>query len=194
MLILSDKLCAGVDEVGRGCLAGPVVAAAVILPHKFDEQYNIHLEYIKDSKKLSYKKRLEMYYIIKEIAIDYSVAFIDNTIVDRNNIRNATLSAMQTAIDNLNITPEFMYIDGNYYASHNNIEFKCIPQGDSKFMCIAAASIIAKVERDLYVETKMHNEYPLYNWIKNKCYGTKEHYDAIKEYGITKYHRKTFLH
>lgn len=190
------ELCAGIDEVGRGCLAGPVVVAAVILPNvddtDNDDEFVTTWNQINDSKKLSEKKRNLLDSFIRSIAIDYSIVFIDHTEIDRLNIRNATLRGMQRAYKELNIEPEHLYIDGNFYLPIDEESFTCIPQGDGKYTCISAASILAKVARDTYVKEIMHPQYPEYNWNKNKAYGTKEHYDAIHEYGICDLHRRSF--
>tara|TARA_Y100000389_G_scaffold100159_2_gene96925 strand:- start:100 stop:693 length:594 start_codon:yes stop_codon:yes gene_type:complete len=192
MLLLTDKLAAGVDEVGRGCLAGPVVAAAVILPCEFDPDLLIDIDMITDSKKLNARKRDKLYHLIKDIALDYSVAFIDNDTIDKVNIRNATQLAMHKAIDKLNVDPEHLYIDGDFYDARENEMYECVLQGDSKLLCIAAASILAKVERDEYVTRIMSREHPYYGWETNKGYGTVQHYAGIKQHGITSYHRKSF--
>ena len=196
MLIKPVDLEAGVDEVGRGCLAGPVVAAAVILPMEFDEDDQL-VSQIKDSKKLNPKKREKVAEYIKSIAIDFNVAFVHNEEIDRINIRNATSKAMHDAIDGLNVEPEKLFIDGDFYyprktSNGKKEEYKTIEGGDNKYMSIAAASILAKEERDKFVRDKMHNEFPDYDWYNNKCYGTKKHYDAIRKYGINKWHRLSF--
>ncbi len=192
MLLITDKLAAGVDEVGRGCLAGPVVAAAVIMPFEYNDDDMKFVNTIKDSKKLSKKKREMLSEFIKDIALDYKIAFVNNQIIDEINIRNASMKAMQNAISELSIEPEYIYVDGNYYKSEDNIPYRCVEQGDNKIFSIACASILAKVARDAYVIDNMAVKYENYNWENNKCYGTKEHYDAIKKYGITPYHRESF--
>lgn len=179
------ELIAGLDEAGRGPLAGPVVASAVILP-----KYEL-IEGINDSKKLSEKKRDELYSKIQDIAIDIGVGIVDNTLIDDINIFNATKLAMKRAIDSMKIKPDFMLIDALEIADIN-IKQKSIIKGDSKSISIAAASIIAKVTRDNMVK-KYDQEYPGYNFSGHKGYGTKEHYEAIKKYGITPIHRKSFL-
>lgn len=185
-------LAAGIDEVGRGCLAGPVVVASVILPIEFDEEQLKSINQIRDSKKLTHKKRIELDEFIKYIALDYSIEFIDHNEIDKLNIRNATLKGMQQAYGNLNIKPEHLYVDGDFYTPIEGEKYTCVPQGDSKVLCISAASILAKVARDVYCCDVMHKEYPNYDWDKNKAYGTKAHYEAIQKYGITKYHRLSF--
>ena len=175
----------GTDEAGRGCLAGPVTAAAVILPNDFR---NTELN---DSKKLSESKRNDLKKIIIEKAIDYSIVHIPVQVIEKINILNASILAMNTAIENLKIVPEFIIVDGNKFKPYKDIPFKTIVKGDAKFMSIAAASILAKTYRDDFME-KIHKEFPVYNWKKNKGYPTKEHRKAIQEHGITKYHRKTF--
>jgi len=182
---LGFNLIAGLDEAGRGPLAGPVVASAVILPK---------LELIRDiddSKKLSEKKRDELYMKIQEIAIDIGVGIVDNETIDKINILNATKLAMKRAVDSLKIKPDFMLIDALEIADID-IKQKSIIKGDSRSISIAAASIIAKVTRDNIVK-QYDIKYPEYKFSKHKGYGTKEHYEAIKKYGITPIHRKSFL-
>lgn len=185
-------LVAGIDEVGRGCLAGPVVVASVILPLEVDEEYTQLMNQIKDSKKLTHKKRIQLDGFIKFIAIDYNIVFINNKEVDTLNIRNATLKGMQLAYSGLNISPEHTYIDGDFYKPIHGEQYSCIPQGDTKVPSISAASIIAKVARDTYCTDVMHSEYPQYGWDKNKSYGTASHYEAIQTHGATPYHRISF--
>lgn len=185
---LKDLLYAGIDEVGRGSLAGPVCAAAVILPKNFENEFGI-----KDSKKLTEKKRLELFDIITKNAISYSVTFIDNSIIDKINILQATQQAMHKAIDNLIVKPEFLLIDGNYFIPYKNIRYKTVIKGDSKNVSIAAASIIAKVSRDNLMKNVYDAMYPQYNFKKNVGYGTKEHLQAIEKYGPCEIHRKSFL-
>uniref|UniRef100_UPI00404B2031 ribonuclease HII n=1 Tax=Gelidibacter sp. TaxID=2018083 RepID=UPI00404B2031 len=175
----------GTDEAGRGCLAGPVTAAAVILPKNFD---NI---YIKDSKQLSEIKRNHLKTIIENDVLHYSINHVWQDVIDEINILNASILAMHKAIDALNTKPEFIIVDGNRFKPYHNIPHQTIVKGDSKFLSIAAASILAKTHRDAYM-LKIHEEYPMYNWKQNKGYPTKEHRDAILKYGITKYHRKSF--
>jgi len=180
-----NTLEAGCDEAGRGCLAGPVVAAAVILPIDF------HNELIYDSKQLSEKKRDILREIIEREAINWAVAYVDNLEIDQINILNASYLAMHKAIDKLKTTPEHLIIDGNRFKKYKSIPHKCIVKGDSKYLSIAAASILAKTHRDEYM-LKLHNEFPNYDWDKNKAYATKKHREAIAKYGVTAYHRKSF--
>ena len=176
----------GVDEVGRGCTAGPVVTAAVILPKDFDH------DIVKDSKKLSEKKRKVAYDLIKEHALAYSIDFVGPDYVDNHNILQATMHGMHKSINNLLIKPEHLLVDGNYFNQYQDIPHTCVIKGDNSYYSIAAASILAKVTRDEYMKEK-HNEYPQYEWSSNKGYGTKKHMEMIKECGITPHHRKTFL-
>ena len=175
----------GTDEAGRGCLAGPVTAAAVILPDNFKN--NI----LTDSKQLSEKKRKLLKLIIEEQSVTFGVSHIMMNKIDRINILNASILAMQKSIESLATKPQHIAVDGNRFKSFNNIPFSCIIKGDSKYLHIAAASVLAKTYRDAYM-TQIHNEFPMYNWKKNKGYPTREHREAIKKFGITKYHRKSF--
>lgn len=175
----------GTDEAGRGCLAGPVTAAAVILPEGFNNQI------INDSKKISYGTRTNLKYEIESSAECFGVHHIFENEIDKINILNASIKAMHGAIAKLNQTPEFIIVDGNKFKPYLNIPYETIVKGDSKYQNIAAASILAKTYRDIYME-KIHEEFPMYNWKQNKGYPTKEHREAIKQYGITKYHRKSF--
>ena len=175
----------GTDEAGRGCLAGPITAAAVILPNNFKN--NI----LTDSKQLSEKKRKLLKLIIEEQSVTFGVSQIMNNKIDRINILNASILAMQKSIESLATKPQHIAVDGNRFKSFNNIPFSCIIKGDSKYLHIAAASVLAKTYRDAYM-TQIHNEFPMYNWKKNKGYPTREHREAIKKFGITKYHRKSF--
>jgi ribonuclease HII len=175
----------GTDEAGRGCLAGPVTAAAVILPNNFKN--NI----LTDSKQLSEKKRKLLKLIIEEQSVTFGVSHIMMNKIDRINILNASILAMQKSIKSLATKPQHIAVDGNRFKSFNNIPFSCIIKGDSKYLHIAAASVLAKTYRDAYM-TQIHNEFPMYNWKKNKGYPTREHREAIKKFGITKYHRKSF--
>ena len=176
---------AGTDEAGRGCLAGPVTAAAIILPEKFN---NITLN---DSKQLSETKRDLLRPILEEKAVSFSVCHVFEEEIDEINILNASFLAMHRAIDKLQPVPDFIIVDGNRFKPYPNIDHECIIKGDGKFMSIAAASVLAKTYRDEYM-AKIHEEFPMYNWKKNKGYPTKEHREVIKKYGITKYHRKSF--
>lgn len=175
----------GTDEAGRGCLAGPVTAAAVILPKSFINSL------LNDSKQLSEKKRTLLKPIIEVEATAYGVAHIFEGEIDTINILNASIKAMHAAIDQLKTTPKYIIVDGNRFKSYKSIPYETIVKGDSKYLSIAAASILAKTYRDAYME-KIHEEFPVYNWKQNKGYPTKEHRAAIAAYGITKYHRKSF--
>lgn len=175
----------GTDEAGRGCLAGPVTAAAVILPDDFKNSI------INDSKQLSEKKRDALIHIIKAEALHFGIAHVFEDDIDRINILNASILAMHKAIESLRLQPEFIIVDGNKFKPYNNIPYRTIVKGDSKYLSIAAASILAKTHRDSYMNS-IHDEYPMYNWKQNKGYPTKEHREAIKQYGVTKYHRKSF--
>ena len=176
---------AGCDEAGRGCLAGPVVAAAVILPKRYRNPL------LNDSKKLSPRLREELREEIKEKALDWKVAMVDNHEIDKLNILRATYMAMHSAIEGLQRKPELILVDGNHFIPFKDIPFKTIIQGDGKFMSIAAASVLAKTYRDDYMRS-IHLEYPVYGWINNKGYPTLEHREAIALNGPTEYHRKTF--
>ncbi len=176
---------AGCDEAGRGCLAGPVVAAAVILPSDY---YN---EALNDSKKLSEKKRNELRKIIETEALSWAVAFVDHEKIDQINILNASYLAMHQAVEGLGVPPEHLIIDGNRFMKYKNIPHQCIVKGDAKYLSIAAASILAKTHRDEYM-MKLHEEFPDYGWDKNKAYATKKHREAIAKYGQSPYHRKSF--
>ena len=175
----------GTDEAGRGCLAGPVTAAAIILPDDFK------LDLLNDSKQLSEKVRQELKPLIEEKAIDFAVTHLEPKIIDDINILNASIKAMQTCIVQLNPLPDYIIVDGNRFKPVKNIPFSTIIKGDSKYMSIAAASVLAKTYRDAFME-KIHEEFPMYNWKKNKGYPTAEHREAIRKYGITKYHRMSF--
>ena len=181
-----DLVEAGVDEVGRGCLSGPVFAAAVILPKDFKS------ENIKDSKKLTEKARLRAYKEIYENAIDISVHSVSPQDIDKHNIQNAVYASMNGAIDGLEVKPEHVLVDGNIFDSYDDIPYTCVVKGDNEYLSIASASIVAKVIRDEYMK-KLHEDYPMYDWNKNKGYGSKHHIKVIKEQGITHHHRKTFL-
>lgn len=176
---------AGCDEAGRGCLAGPVYAAAVILPDDFND------DSINDSKKLSEKKRYILREIIKEKALAWAVASVDNIEIDEINILNASILAMHKAIAALNHDPQLLLIDGNRFKPYSDIPYKCIIKGDAKYRSIAAASILAKTYRDDYM-AKLHENHPEYGWNENKGYPTRKHKDAIKIHGITEFHRKSF--
>lgn len=175
----------GTDEAGRGCLAGPVTAAAVILPNTFKNAI------LNDSKQLSYAKRNLLNSIIKEQALAYYISHVFEKDIDDINILNASILAMHQSIDGLKSSVEFISVDGNRFKPYKNIPYKTIIKGDAKYLNIAAASVLAKTYRDEYM-SKIHEEYPMYNWKQNKGYPTKEHRAAIKEFGVTKYHRKSF--
>ncbi|WP_282036950.1 ribonuclease HII [Saccharicrinis aurantiacus] len=180
-----DLIEAGCDEAGRGCLAGPVVAAAVILPPNFNHPL------LNDSKKLSEKQRNILRPIIEKEAIAWAVSFVDNKEVDKINVLNASIIGMKRAADELAITPEHLLIDGNRFKAHKTIPHTCIIKGDGKYRSIAAASILAKTHRDELMQ-KYADEYPNYGWSKNKGYPTKEHKLALIKFGETPLHRKSF--
>lgn len=176
---------AGCDEVGRGCLCGPVVAAAVILDESFEQNL------VNDSKKLTLKTRFELDDYIKNNVKDFAVAELSPESIDKHNILNASIHAMHLALDKLTIRPELILVDGNKFHPYNYIPHQCIIKGDSKILSIAAASILAKNYRDqLMIE--LHEEFPEYGWNKNMGYATKSHREALKKFGPTKYHRKSF--
>jgi ribonuclease HII len=179
------KYEAGIDEAGRGSLAGPVTAAAVILGKDLKNKD------LNDSKKLSPKKRLELKKYIEKNALAYSVAFVNSSHIDKKNILNSTFKAMHMSLEGLDIEPDFILVDGNLFKPYRDLKHKCIIKGDQKYQNIAAASILAKTYRDEYM-SNLHIKFPEYDWIKNKGYGTKYHIDMIKKYGRTKYHRKSF--
>lgn len=180
-----DRQEAGCDEAGRGCLAGPVFAAAVILPEGFSN------ELLNDSKQLTEKQRNQLRPIIEKEALAWAVATMDNDEIDEINILNASIAAMHKALDQLSVRPEHIIVDGNRFKKYQNIDHLCIVKGDGKYMSIAAASILAKTHRDEYME-KLHEQFPVYNWKQNKGYPTQEHRNKIKQYGITDFHRKSF--
>lgn len=176
---------AGTDEAGRGCLAGPVTAAAVILPKDFRN------EVLNDSKQLSEHKRNELKPIIEADSTSFAVAHVYPSEIDKINILNASFLAMHRSLEQLGTMPEHIIVDGNRFNRYKEIPHTCIIKGDSKYLSIAAASVLAKTFRDAYM-VKIHEEYPMYNWKKNKGYPTKEHRAAIQKYGVTPYHRKSF--
>lgn len=176
---------AGCDEAGRGCLAGPVYAAAVIFPPNYSNPE------LQDSKKLSEKQRNKLRIQIEKDALTWAVGIVDNNEIDEINILKASFLAMHRAIDLLTEIPEYLIIDGNRFTPYKKIPHSCIIKGDGKYMAIAAASILAKTHRDEYME-KMHIQYPVYDWNSNKGYPTEKHRKAIQEYGLTPLHRRTF--
>jgi ribonuclease HII len=176
---------AGCDEAGRGCLAGPVCAAAVILPATYTS--NI----LNDSKQLTEQQRNKLRIDIENKALAYGVAFVDNNIIDALNIYRATYLAMHYAIEKLSVLPSRLLIDGNRFIPFKQIPYHCIVKGDSLFYSIAAASVLAKTYRDEYMK-QLHSDYPHYCWDKNKGYATKNHIEAIKNYGRSQFHRKSF--
>jgi ribonuclease HII len=175
----------GTDEAGRGCLAGPVTAAAVILSANFKNSI------LNDSKQLTERKRDFLKPIIETEALTYGVAHVFQEEIDQINILNASILAMHKSITQLTLIPEFIIVDGNRFKRFQKIPYETIVKGDGKYLSIAAASVLAKTYRDAYMNT-IHEEFPMYNWKQNKGYPTKEHRDAIRKYGITKYHRKSF--
>lgn len=185
LFLHQGRIEAGCDEAGRGCLAGPVFAAAVILPENFEN------ELLNDSKKLTEKQRYALRPVIESQALAFAVGIVDNHEIDRINILNASFLAMHRAIDQLLLKPEHLLIDGNRFKTYPEIPHTCIVKGDGKFLSIAAASILAKTYRDDYMNA-LHQEFPRYDWLKNKGYPTLRHRMVIMEIGITSYHRKTF--
>lgn len=179
------SVTAGLDEAGRGCLAGPVYAAAVILPDGF------HHPMLTDSKQLTAKKRNLLREVIEKEALAWSVASITPSEIDEINILQASIRAMHRAIDNLSIKPSLLLIDGHRFNPYPDIPHRCEIKGDARFDCIAAASILAKTHRDEYL-AKLHDLHPEYEWIRNKGYPTRAHRRAILQHGITRYHRKSF--
>lgn len=179
------RLEAGCDEAGRGCLAGPVTAAAVILNPKKK------ILGLNDSKQITEKKRAALAEEIKEKALAWAISFVEPQEIDKINILQASFLAMNLAVQELKMQPDFLLIDGNRFKSRVDIPFATIVKGDGIYQSIAAASILAKTARDAYMEN-IHTEFPIYNWLKNKGYPTVDHRQAIEAYGICKYHRKTF--
>lgn len=180
-----NRIEAGCDEAGRGCLAGPVFAASVILPTKF------YHPLLNDSKQLSHKQRVLLKGIIEENALAYAVEMVMPLEIDQINILNASIMAMHRAVSKLKTQPDFLLIDGNRFKNYPGIPHQCIVKGDSKFMSIAAASILAKTYRDKYM-TELSSDFPNYLWEKNKGYPTLEHRKAIDIHGITLHHRRSF--
>lgn len=176
---------AGCDEAGRGCLAGPVFAAAVVLPADFQN------ELLNDSKQLTEKQRYSLRPIIEEQAIAWAVGIVSAQEIDKINILNASILAMHRALDKLTIRPEHLIIDGNRFKPYDNVPYQCVVKGDGKYMSIAAASILAKTYRDDYMDS-IAQDYPMYQWTKNKGYPTKAHRSAIKEFGPCEHHRMSF--
>ena len=180
-----DLIEVGCDEVGRGCLAGPVVAAAVILPKDYTHSL------LNDSKKVTERIRLILEEDIKKNALAYSVGIVSVLEIDEINVLNASFLAMHRAIDKLHLKPEFILVDGNRFNRYNNLPHQCIIKGDSKYLNIAAASILAKTYRDNYMVSLDH-EYPYYDWKNNKGYPTKKHREGILQYGVSSHHRVSF--
>ena len=176
---------AGCDEVGRGCLCGPVVAASVILDGNFNQNL------VNDSKKLTFKTRMYLDSYIKDNVVDYSIAEVSPEFIDAHNILNASIHAMHLSLDQLKIRPEFILVDGNKFHPYNFIPHQCIIKGDSKILSIACASILAKNYRDQLM-MNLHEEFPEYGWNKNMGYATKVHRDALNKFGPTIHHRKSF--
>lgn len=176
---------AGCDEVGRGCLCGPVVAAAVILDDSFEQSL------VNDSKKLNFKTRMDLDSYIKDNVKNFAIAELPPSFIDQHNILNASIHAMHNALDKLTLRPEFILVDGNKFHPYNFIPHQCVIKGDSKFLSIAAASILAKNYRDKLM-IQLHEEHPEYGWNTNFGYATKKHQDALIKHGITKYHRRSF--
>ena len=183
--LYKGKVEAGCDEAGRGCLAGSVFAAAVI----FDENYKN--EELNDSKQLTDKQRKKLPKIIERDAIAWAVGIVTPEEIDRINILNASILAMHRALDQLKIRPEAVIVDGNRFKQYKQLPYTTVVKGDGKYLSIAAASILAKTYRDDYMD-ELDKEYPNYHWLSNKGYPTKEHREAIRQYGITPFHRKTF--
>ena len=183
----TELLEAGCDEAGRGCLAGSVFAAAVILPPDF------YHPLLNDSKQMTERQRNLLRPIIEREAVAWAVAEITAARTDEINILKASIEGMNIAAANLKVAPEFLAIDGNRFISHNGLPYKCIVKGDGKYANIAAASVLAKTHRDEYM-MRLHEEFPNYGWNRNKGYPTKEHRLAIREYGLTPYHRLSFNH
>ena len=179
------KIEAGCDEAGRGCLAGSVFAAAVILPAGYQN------ELLNDSKQLTEKKRYQLREMIEHDAVAWAVGIVTPEEIDKINILNASILAMHRALDQLKVRPEAIIVDGNRFKPYQKLPHTTIVKGDGKYLSIAAASILAKTYRDDYLN-RLAEEYPQYDWLSNKGYPTKKHRDAIRQYGITPYHRKTF--
>ncbi len=176
---------AGTDEAGRGCLAGPVTAAAIVLPASF------HCPGLTDSKQLTEIQRNQLKPVLEKEALTFGVCHVPEAEIDTINILNASILAMHRSLEKLVTTPQLILVDGNRFKPFKKIPHQCIVKGDAKFLSIAAASILAKTYRDAFME-KIHQEFPMYNWARNKGYPTREHREAIRKYGLTKYHRKSF--
>lgn len=181
----ADKIECGCDEAGRGCLAGPVYAAAVVLPDGYEN------DMLNDSKKLTARQRNVLRLQIENDAVAWAVAWVEPEGIDSTNILRASFHAMNMAVSQLSLRPQMLLIDGNRFYNETDLPYQCIVKGDGKMMSIAAASILAKTHRDERME-RLNEEYPVYGWIKNKGYPTRDHYLAIEKYGITPYHRKSF--
>lgn len=181
----NTALEAGTDEAGRGCLAGPVTAAAILLPPDF------YHPLLNDSKQVSEKNRAILRPILEAAALDFKVTHLDQILIDEINILNASIKAMQMCLIALQPTPTYIIVDGNRFKPVANIPHQTIVKGDAKYLSIAAASILAKTYRDDYME-QLHEEFPMYHWNKNKGYPTLEHREAIRKYGSCKYHRQSF--
>ena len=179
------KVEAGCDEAGRGCLAGSVYAAAVILPSDYQN------DLLNDSKQLTEKKRYQLREIIQRDAVAWAVGIVSPDEIDKINILNASILAMHRALDQLKVRPEAIIVDGNKFKPYQNLPHTTIVKGDGKYLSIAAASILAKTYRDDYMN-ELAKEFPQYDWLSNKGYPTKKHRDAIRQYGITPYHRKSY--
>lgn len=183
---LQDDLTeAGCDEAGRGCFAGPVFAAAVILPKDFFHPL------LNDSKQLNESSRNELRIVIEKEALSFAVAAVSNEEIDKINILKASMKAMHVSLNKLSVEPQLLLIDGKYFLQYKKLPHRCIVKGDATYASIAAASILAKTYRDELM-LQLHEEFPCYNWAKNKGYGTAEHRKAIEEFGLCKYHRKSF--
>lgn len=181
----TDKIEAGCDEVGRGCLAGPVVAAAVILPKNYQH------ELLNDSKKLTKDERKLLQTDIKRDALAWAIAEVSNTEIDQINILNASFKAMHLALDQLTIRPEYLLIDGNRFHAYQNLPHQCVIKGDGLYLSIAAASVLAKIHRDEVMQN-LAIQFPWYGWETNVGYPTEQHRNGIRQQGITPYHRKSF--
>ncbi len=187
--IVPVRLEAGCDEAGRGCLAGPVFAAAVILPCELEDSLGMLLN---DSKKMSVKNRILARKLIEQVAVSFGVASVDPAQIDKINILNASIKAMHLALEKLSPKPEYILVDGNRFQEYGNIPYGCFVKGDASYQSIAAASVLAKTYRDDYMDA-LHERLPWYGWNKNKGYPTSDHIRAIEVHGQTAYHRKSFV-